>query len=30
VRGYLRKPDAFLLVAEDAGEVVGMGLACRG
>jgi ribosomal protein S18 acetylase RimI-like enzyme len=30
VRGYLRKPDAFLLVAEDAGEVVGMGLGMQG
>jgi ribosomal protein S18 acetylase RimI-like enzyme len=29
-RGYLGKPDAFLLVAEDAGEVVGMGLGMQG
>ncbi len=30
VRSYARKPDAFLLVAEDDGEVVGMGLGMQG
>ena len=30
VRGYARKPGAFLLVADDAGEVVGMGLGMQG
>ncbi len=30
VRGYTSKPDAFLLVAEDVGEVVGMGLGMQG
>jgi ribosomal protein S18 acetylase RimI-like enzyme len=30
VRSYLRKPHAFLLLAEDAGEVVGMGVGMQG
>ena len=30
VRSYIRKPDAFLLLAEDAGEVVGMGVGMQG
>lgn len=30
VRSYAGKPDAFLLVAEDVGEVVGMGLGMQG
>jgi ribosomal protein S18 acetylase RimI-like enzyme len=30
VRSYAGKPDAFLLVAEDGGEVVGMGLGMQG
>ena len=30
VRRYAGKPNAFLLVAEDAGEVVGMGLGMQG
>ncbi len=30
VRTYTRKPDAFLLLAEDAGEVVGMGVGMQG
>ena len=30
VRSYTRKPDAFLLLAEDAGEVVGMGVGMQG
>jgi ribosomal protein S18 acetylase RimI-like enzyme len=29
-RGYLRKPDALLLVAEDVGGVVGVGLGMQG
>jgi ribosomal protein S18 acetylase RimI-like enzyme len=30
VRNYTRKPDAFLLLAEDAREVLGMGLGMQG
>lgn len=30
VRSYTRKPDAFLLLAEEDGEVVGMGLGMQG
>ena len=30
VRNYTRKPDAFLLLAEDASEVLGMGLGMQG
>jgi ribosomal protein S18 acetylase RimI-like enzyme len=30
VRSYIRKPDAFLLLAEDAGEAVGMGVGMQG
>ena len=30
VRSYTRKPHAFLLLAEDAGEVVGMGVGMQG
>lgn len=30
VRGYVRKPGAFLLVADAAGEVVGMALGMQG
>jgi ribosomal protein S18 acetylase RimI-like enzyme len=30
VRGYARRSDAFLLLAEDADDVVGMGLGMRG
>jgi ribosomal protein S18 acetylase RimI-like enzyme len=30
IRGQMRKPDAFLVIAEDAGTVVGMALAMQG
>lgn len=30
LRGSMRKPDAFLLVADDAGEIVGMALGMQG
>jgi ribosomal protein S18 acetylase RimI-like enzyme len=30
VRSYIRKPDAFLLLAEDAGQIVGMGVGMQG
>jgi ribosomal protein S18 acetylase RimI-like enzyme len=29
-RGHVRKPDAFLLVADDAGQIVGMALGMQG
>lgn len=30
VRGYAGKPDAFMIVADDAGEVVGMAVGMQG
>ena len=30
VRGYVGKPDAFLIVADDRGEIVGMALGMQG